>query len=925
MKFHVTDAGPKRCVATVGTCKYGAPTEHFATEAEAYSAFEQGMSGVLLSGSRKRRPPAPVDIFGLDPGQAYGTMAPRSIQLEALNGVVAALAEDDQTQLVAACGTGKTYMGRQLMRHMMEQEDSTGVAIVLTSSIKLAEDTADDMRPTGGYDQSFGVFGEDYEVIEVHSSARPKEGRPSVLEGGSTVSVERIREQLEEALAAGKKVVIVSTYDSASKVQEAQALLSDPKKGEADILMHDEAHNILGMQTPTAITEAQNSSYRSFHNSIPGALQARKRLYATATPVVPEIAGDKPSTEDVEGAIAVARAMETDKKARITFYSSDEAIVGKVGGYISQAEAIQEGYLTRPDYQLREATVRGDARAFSDPAVLPSGELVEQKERKARDEYMTPQTYAAVSATLNAMVADAPAGQNPVHNALLYTSGQKQAYRVREDFAAVALAQSGGMELAEAERLKDSEAGELRHRARLRLLAEHATVMAATSDSPMADKRAAFAMFTGKSYTTEERASGWSPHKRVLANVDIFSEGVSIPEIDTVVMANDDKTAERTMTQAIGRSLRVVGGNTTKNTGHVIVPLARDEQGRALTEGSAAVAAYGATRVERGVAIAKLQGTGVRPDETTVFSTYDASGVQTGAKPAQELAREALTGTDELIATYAVERVHQRLRDRSGDTAYMELSPRERFERIRSELHEDAKSKKNEHEKAQAARAASYLEGRDHLYLHQLRKNGRVVHSALSAGDMGALPETLREGLIRSGHVAAGTAQSVTLAEKRAVLERDPAFVAALLAAAPTGGKTVEGQQEAREAVFGAMTPRETMGITKAFMVAKRGNNGSGMEQYAAPVKEKLSDPLFVEQVYGMLEKPDTRGSFAFFTQRENWGGALVAGVNEAAAAAHAREVASAASGEQAYSIKSDSFRSTGELKASVISELAKL
>lgn len=69
----------------------------------------------------------------------------------------------------------------------------------------------------------------------------------------------------------------------------------------------------------------------------------------------------------------------------------------------------------------------------------------------------------------------------------------------------------------------------------MRLLAEEATVMSAHSNSSQEERRTAFSMFSGHSVQEGE----WSPRKRILSNVDILSEGISINELDTVVISDD--------------------------------------------------------------------------------------------------------------------------------------------------------------------------------------------------------------------------------------------------------------------------------------------------------------------------------------------------------------------------------------------------
>lgn len=920
--LHLTDEGPKPCSTTPDRCPIGGV--HYASEQEAWAGFDAQNEAELaqsLQGASGRRGNSELNdgAFGAD--SFYGTRPPRDIQIDALNGVREALDEDDQTQLVAACGTGKTYMGRQLMNHEMEKEGANGVAIVLTSSIKLAEDTAAGMRPkTSGdddsYDHAFGDYGDDYVVIEVHSDAKGYHGERSIRTKGA-IDVEKLREQMEAAVADDKKLVIVSTYDSVKRVREAQELAGDSERLEADVLMHDEAHNILGQQTPTAVTD-KNDAYTGFHNSIPGAVQARKRLYATATPVMSEFADDKPSTGDLEGAIETAKRMTRDPKERVTFYSSDTAIVGGVGGYISQADAIEAGCLAKPEYELREGRVRG-VRSLSD-AVGPDGQAVE----RTTGEQMTPQTYAAVASTLSAMAQDPEPGKNPVHNALAYCGSIDQSVAFRDNFRAVAKAEAGGMSAAEARDHVNSSDADLKRRARMALLAEEAEVLAAhsrTDGESVRERKAAFSMFKGHALTREEAESGWTPRKRVLANVDILSEGVSMSEIDTVVVSDDGKTSERAMTQAIGRSIRTVGGNDYKNTGHVIVPRVTNEKGEELNGGSVALAAYGATRVERGVAIRKLRDEAVKPDNSTKLRSYDHRGASTGAQNARTVASSHITSTADVVASAEMERVHRRLLADKENPNYNGLSTDEKqavvLSTLREESQREATTPAAQKKARRLASVTAHLEGRSSGELTNMRKSSKVMNSQLAAGDVGALSPALSESLI-SGKVLSAAKQGSaepTREEKLAVLSAHKTAVIGGLASQPP--KATDRHAEARKIALGSTaSTKEYRDIIKRAAQSR----GTVEEPSAAAIFDKAAkDPKFVDTAYELVSKEEHRQSVPILSNAKP----LVGSVGEAEAVGKKREAEAAARGESQYSLNRESTRKNGELNARTIARLA--
>lgn len=929
------------CRAAVSSnCPYDKNGGHHDSREEAEAAYGnlQENGGIPESLSRPLDPK--VDGFSLVKGGYYGNVPPRSIQIDAINATAEALLEDGNTQLVAACGTGKSYMGRQLMRRMMEEEDANGVAIVLTSSVKLAQDTAADLKPDGdgNYDQAMGEYDKDYnvQVIEVHNESKD-------MKTNGAISPEKIAETWQKALDEGKRVVVVSTYQSSDLVQKVQNLIGE--RAEADLLMNDEAHNILGQKKSVSSSiEAENSGYRSFANEIPGAIQAKHRLYATATPSLADSPDDDETSakgatreEQIASLQAQAQKMSADGKERLTVYSDDAQIVGRVSGAITQQTAITEGYLTKPDYQLRAAVVRADS---ADALVDHRGQMLGKSDIR-RGTAMTAQTYSAVNATLQAMVEDPKTDEegnvrNPVHNALAYTGSIAQANAFKDNFRAVALEQSGGISLEDAQaNLNSTTDPELRRRARLRLLAENAQAEAAHSGNTVEEKKKAFSMFRGKTYTAEE--SGWSPHKRVLANVDIFSEGVSINEIDTVVIADQAKTSERAMTQAIGRSLRTVGDNKDKNTGHVIIPQVVSENGKELNGGLVTAASYGATRVERALSTRKLKGEAVAADETTQVARYGASGDHRGNELASSIAKAHVKSTEDLLASQAIERAHSSLGsvDKKRATpeklaevqAYRNASKSEQAEMQRDFIARQATSTKNSD--SSWAVANKVLTNVDNSDMGTLRQSGRVVTSALSAGDFGAVAPEMVETFTKSGVLRrkeSATSSKVEAPERRAFLESSSEPLAVALSSSAVSGMDRE------------LYARVTHGVDpiKARVYnTRRSGDSTDFDRLMANYRSAIDEsPEFRDRVLGVIQSTD--GNLKRKSDEEALANTLSglgrrSGINFGAEARRVRSLEhtavaqSASSGDSSYEIDPSMVQKNGVLKASAQRKLSEL
>lgn len=934
---------PTICGATKGKCPFGDANDpnlgHYRNIDEMKVYIEKRIEkeaeedGITSVSSLEKNRVLPKGLFkdsllegSFTEDNFYGKQKPRSIQVPALNAVVEDLDKEDQTQLIAACGTGKTYMGRQILNHLMSKEDSNGIAVVLTSSIKLAQDTAADMRPSekglDDYDHAFGVYGEDYEVIEVHSS---KSGGDSTVKSNGAISVEKIKNQIQSAKESGKKVIIVSTYDSSKKIQEAQEMLSSDSY-QADIIMHDEAHNILGQQVVPGKSEEVLNVYTGFHNSIPGAIQSRKRLYTTATPVLRESGGDREDTGTIENAIEEAKKIKNgDRHTRITFYSDAEEIIGKVSGYISQKEAIDSGCLTKPEYHIRESEIKGDFSKFHQPVVNEKGEIVELSEQeKTGRPILTARTYSAIDSTLKSMIQDPKPGQNPTHNALVYTGSIEQSKSFRDAIKNVALHKSGGMTLDEAEKNINSPDKKVREKARLRLLSEHLDVKAAHSlqDSESKKERnEAFSMFKGNSV----KDSQWTPHKRVLANVDIFSEGISINEIDTVVMADDNKLTERAMTQSIGRAIRVAPDSKFKNTGHVIIPSAVDSTGGNLHEGSIQQAVYGATRVERGISTKIVRGEPVLEDKRTSLTIYDKDG-NSEKVTASSYTKTYLKDATDLLAGDLVDKTHKRLF--KEDEAYRNSTPSERAEIIKSDIREKVNFYKSDSLIKEYQSVLDRIESYSPSSLNSIRKNNKVASSILSSGDINALGEDLRNSLISNKVVSLNSGSKekeakITDSDKKAFLENHLEAASVIAYAPPRNPKDITREHlSLKSKISEKFSSNNFMKVITSDYI--RNNNPKAISELTNATRELLNDKDFRDSAYELLTNKDKRSSIPIANT------IMVKGIDKTidSDSEKMRErlrnaiYSQAEKGEISYRVDKRMVRKTGELKKDAIRKL---
>jgi superfamily II DNA or RNA helicase len=267
---------------------------------------------------------------------------PRLDQVEALTALTRAFAVHDRTQLVMACGTGKTLISRWYAQ--AAQADQT---LVFVPSLALLAQTLREWRR---------VYGWPFEALVVCSDPTTSAGAAErATDDGAIADIGRpvwasVRARVTTSpVVAGRFLerkhvdrpqVVFSTYHSAPVVAAAQS----HSRAVFDLVVCDEAHRLAGRP---------REGFRVVLDR--RAIVARKRLFMTATPQVAEGAEDVVSMDD-----------------HLTF--------GPVAHTVSFGEAIDAGLLA--DYQVAVIAGRpGDiATDHRDPDTVP-GALLDAIER----------------------------------------------------------------------------------------------------------------------------------------------------------------------------------------------------------------------------------------------------------------------------------------------------------------------------------------------------------------------------------------------------------------------------------------------------------------------------------------------------------------------------------------------------------------
>lgn len=246
-------------------------------------------------------------------GTEQAGLRPRPHQVAALAGIGRALAAGDRAQLVSACGTGKTLTGR-----WHAQAAGSRVTVVFVPSLALVAQTLGEWRRAA--DPCWP-----WEALVVCSDPSTAAGAAerAAEEGGNVDhgfwSRARSGVTTSPALAAaalrraqrpgGGRLVVFSTYHSAPVVAAA----CKASRTVFGLMICDEAHRLAGRPGKAfrAVLDQQ-------------AIPARKRLFMTATPQVP----------DGDGMLSM----------------DDDALFGPVAHTVTFAEAIKAGLLC--DYQV---------------------------------------------------------------------------------------------------------------------------------------------------------------------------------------------------------------------------------------------------------------------------------------------------------------------------------------------------------------------------------------------------------------------------------------------------------------------------------------------------------------------------------------------------------------------------------------------
>ena len=250
-------------------------------------------------------------------------------QKKAIEDVMRGFKTDDRGKLIMACGTGKTFTALKLAEKLVPDK---GRILFLAPSISLISQSLEEWSAEAS--KPFRAFvvcsdskvGKDEEDMLVHDLAYP-----------ATTNTLTLTKAIN-AFGKDERIVIFSTYQSLQVISDAQKA----GLGEFDLIVCDEAHRTTGVILMDEKTSKKNepSGFLKVHDN--DVVQAKKRLYMTATPRI----------------YAEASKTKADRKDAILHSMDNKETFGEEFHRLDFGHSIEKGLLS--DYKVLIVTVEED-------------------------------------------------------------------------------------------------------------------------------------------------------------------------------------------------------------------------------------------------------------------------------------------------------------------------------------------------------------------------------------------------------------------------------------------------------------------------------------------------------------------------------------------------------------------------------------
>ena len=418
-------------------------------------------------------------------------------QREAFDAAVKGLREHDRGTLVMACGTGKTLTSQRVAERLVP---NGGLVLYATPSIGL---TAQSRR------EWLREAKRPLHTVVVCSDIGAGTGWSNEVEAPVTTDPATIAKAVKKAgRATGSErlIAVFSTYQSMEKLCLAQEEHGLP---DIDLMIADEAHRTTGV-----VKDDDPKAFQMAHHR----LQARKRLYQTATP---RIFSRRSRKKIVDG-------IATEIESRVDIHDMDDvSTYGPELHRLTFGEALQA-----PQEERRLSDYRVVVFFVSDTAGGAEA-AGRQAVEKLKDTSLAERIAGLGRLMLTGEDGSEPNGLSNVRSCIAYCNKLNNAKEARSI-------------------LQDRE-GNIRR---------WATGMAERDGKRLDPEVRLDAGYLDGNSDTAERireldklAKASAAQRRVTTNVKVLSEGIDVPALDAICFLEERKS-EIDIVQAVGRVMR---------------------------------------------------------------------------------------------------------------------------------------------------------------------------------------------------------------------------------------------------------------------------------------------------------------------------------------------------------------------------------
>ncbi len=424
----------------------------------------------------------------------------------------------DRGKLIMACGTGKTYVSLKIAE---KETNGEGLILLLVPSIALLGQTLREWSADADEPINAICICSDSEVSKKKTKNEDADYFSVIdLALPASTNVISIINQFRLIRSRRKKgmTVVFSTYQSIDVIANAQKeiLKANDGYGVFDLIICDEAHRTTGV----ALKEEDSSAFIKVHNN--DFLQARKRMYMTATPRL--------YSDDAKGKAKEAEA--------ILCSMDDVNLYGDEIYRIGFGEAVERDLLS--DYKVLILTL-------NEQDVPPLVQIMISDDRYEITSDDATKLIGCINALSKQILGDEGSikqtDPDPMRKAVAFCPKIVASKQITDAFNGAS----------------DNYLNALPAQKKEEMISVSAKHIDGTMSAPERDELLGWLKSNGKD----------NNECRILSNVRCLSEGVDVPSLDAVMFLSA-RNSQVDVVQSVGRVMRKSPG---KKYGYIIIPV----------------------------------------------------------------------------------------------------------------------------------------------------------------------------------------------------------------------------------------------------------------------------------------------------------------------------------------------------------------